>query len=105
MRDGGQHGLGHQMGETRAELAFLLIGKALGQPLGNEQAEHPVADEFQPFVRPRAAAARGAPARQRPADHGGTMSQRLTQQFRAGEIVAEEILCRMGLGFGGLAAR
>ena len=91
LADFGQHRLGHQMRQPRAELAFLLVGKALGQPLGDQQAEHAVADEFQPLVGARAAAPRGAPARQRPADHGGAVGQRLAQQFRAGEIMAEHV--------------
>ena len=79
------------MRQARPKLAFLLVREALGQPLGDQQAEHPVADEFQPLVRSGAAAPRAAPARHSPAGDGGAMGQRLAQQVRTGEVVAEQL--------------
>ncbi len=62
----------HQMGKPPRERPLLLMLEAAPQEIGDDQAEHPVAEEFEPFI-----AARGAPpgaarrGRRRPGRRGG----------------------------------
>src|SRR6185437_12518812 len=71
----------HQTGVTSGQRAFRLFGKAPPQPLGDDEAEDAVTEEFEPLVAaPRAAA--GARA---------WMSERLGQQLRMFEIVPEHL--------------
>ena len=93
LRDLRQHRLGNQMAEPAAKAAFLLVGEPLGKPFGDQQAEHAVADEFQPFVG--AGALDPAPFGTRTRMGGGPVGQRLAQQFGAGELMAENALERV----------
>ncbi len=99
--DGGEHGLGDEVGEAAAEGAFRLIGKAFGEPFGDEQAEHAVTDEFQALV--------GAAGAARAAGGGGAVGERLAQQIRPCEAVAEDGLGAVVYGgvvrFGGRVVR
>ena len=49
----------HQRVVAAAHLALGLFGKALIQPFGDHQPEHPIAKEFKPFVGGAAGAAVG----------------------------------------------
>ena len=70
------------MGVAPRQLAFGLVGEAAPQQLGDDEAEHPVAEEFEPLV---AAPAAAAPA------HRARMGQRLGQQGLVREFVAEAL--------------
>jgi hypothetical protein len=59
--------------QTLRQRAFRLAGEQFGQPLGHDQAEHPVAEEFEPLVILRALAA---------------MGQRALEQVQVGRRVA-----------------
>ena len=50
---------GDQRIVAAAHLAFGLIGEALVKPVGDDQAEHPVAEEFEPLIGVAAMAAMG----------------------------------------------
>ncbi len=81
------------MGEPAPEMALRLGREALDQPFRDQQAEHAVADEFQPFVR--------GPARlPAPSGSGGAVRHRLAQQVGPGELVAENLLDRHPLAPG-----
>jgi hypothetical protein len=55
--------------------------KPFQQPFRHHQAQHTVADEFQPFVRTSPASA-----------NGGTMGQSLRQQFSVRETMRQKRL-------------
>ncbi len=86
--DLGEHWLRNQLREARPELALLLAREALDEPLGNQQAEHPVADELQPLVGARAGA-----GCHRPRDERRPAAERCVSASRsrpgAREVVAE----------------
>ena len=42
--------LAHQIGEPARQLALVGLGKGAEQHVGNDQAEHVVAEEFQPLI-------------------------------------------------------
>ena len=80
-RDPGQGVPGDQHAEARLpSVALALLREALDQPFRHQQAEHAVADELQPLVGVELAAA---------GIGGGAVRQRLEQQFRPGEAVAD----------------
>ena len=84
--DRGEHGLRDQQREPAAELAFLLLGEPLREPFRDQQPEHAVAHELQPLVRS------GALRLAAPLARRGAVRQRLAQQFRAPETMAEQSL-------------
>jgi len=57
-----------------AHLALRLVGEALVEPLGDDQAEHPVTEEFEPLI--------GGPA-------GAAMGQRLLVERHVVRLVAQ----------------
>jgi hypothetical protein len=81
-RDPGEHGLGDEGGEPAPQRALALAREALGEPFGDQEPEHAVAHEFEPFVRALAA-------------RGGAMGQCLAEQLGPREAVAEQALCRI----------
>jgi hypothetical protein len=68
--------------ETPAKGAFLFVGVLLRQPYRDREAEHPIAQEFEPFVGALARARRGA------------VRQCFLQQAWIGEAMPEEALDR-----------
>ena len=75
-RNIGQRPAAHQGDEALGQRALLVFRKSLEKHVGDDQAEHPVAEEFEPFE--------AAPSRLR-----AGMSQRLDEQFRTAEVVIE----------------
>ncbi|MNN89584.1 hypothetical protein D3C81_2074200 [compost metagenome] len=74
--DRGQRGLAHQFGAGPGQRAFVGTRPAQVKRLGDQQVDHAVAEELQPLVVRRAGAAVG---------------QRLRQQRRIGEIMADPV--------------
>ena len=77
----GQGFASHQGRVTAGQGSLRFGGKALEQHVGDDQTEHAVAQEFQPFIG-RAA------ARRPPLDHRW-MCQGLNQQIVMGEVMAQ----------------
>ncbi|GAA0557904.1 hypothetical protein GCM10008942_02980 [Rhizomicrobium electricum] len=74
----GRRGAGfraHQMVEFQGQIALVVLGIKLVQPLRADQTEHPVAEEFEPFVGVGAARA--------------GVGKRPCQQFLVGKKVAK----------------
>jgi hypothetical protein len=85
-REFGQGGLAHQAGAGAGQLPLVGLGPACMQGLGHDQVDQGVAQELQALVVGRPDAA---------------MSQRLAQQGRVGESVADRVShrrydCRVG---------
>ena len=75
-RDVGQGPAAHQDGKAFRQRPLLLIRKILEQHMGDNQAEHPVAEEFEPLE--------ASPPRL-----GAGVGQSLDEQFRTTEFVIE----------------
>ncbi len=71
----------HEPRQAARQLALRALGKALDQHVGDDEAEHPVAEELEPLIGLRLLArASGDRAR---------MGQSAVQEFGIGEVVSE----------------
>src|SRR5580692_7043013 len=72
--------LAHQVGEPSRQLTFVGLGEAAKQQVGNHQAQHMVAEEFEPLVGTRTIAH---------ALERGNVSERRFEERRVFELVAD----------------
>ncbi len=96
-RDPRQGVAAHQIAQAACQVAFRLVLEAVPQQIGDDEAEHPVAEKFEALVMvlsgrlaaPASLAARGATraARRR---GNARMGQRLGQQFGPRENMADQ---------------
>ncbi len=77
--------LAHQIGQPARQFALVRLRKGAIEHVGNDQAEHMVAEKFQALV----AVGAGGAARQR-----GNMRDRAFQQRLIGEFIADPVLER-----------
>ena len=97
-----RHGLApHEIGHAPGHRTFRLVLKAVPQHISDHQAEHPVTQKLEPLIMPLNRAAPGLAA------HGrdrARMGQRLVQQGRSAESVADpqrEVVVRRGVAANG----
>src|SRR5215218_9211801 len=97
--DPGQRIAAHQMRESSGQMPFRLVRKAAPQQIGDDQPEHAITEEFEPFVtaagRRTAGAAPSALASRR--GQGARMGQRVAEKLGVREIVADQ-LCEIVAG-------
>ena len=86
----------HQMGKPPRQRPLLLMPEAAPQEIGDDQAKHPVAEEFEPFIAAGISAGRRPPrappswpARRR---QRARMGQRLGEELGPGELVPDRAL-------------
>ena len=84
--------LAHQIGEPARQLALVGAREGAIEHVGDDQAEHVVAKEFQALIAGAAIAA----------GQGGNVGERAVKQGLVGELVADPLLERVA--FLGLAA-
>ena len=75
--------LAHQIGEPARQFAFVGLGEGAKQHVGDDEAEHMVAEKLQPLI------AAGAVAR---AGQRGNMGERLVEQRGILEAIADAFL-------------
>ena len=74
---------GHQHDEALRQLPFAFLRELRAQPIGNDQAEHAVAEEFEPLIARSALAA---------------MGQRAAKQGNVARLMAERVVDPGGEG-------
>ena len=83
----GEGVLAGQHGQAHGERAFVLLGIGRVEQLGDHQAEHAIAEEFQPFIA--ALLGRAGPRRAGGRRRRARMGEGLAQQRGLPEAVAE----------------
>ena len=73
----------HQVGKPARQLAFIRLGIGAEQHVGDRQAQHMVAEKFQPLIAAAAAVL---------AHQGGDVGKPAFQQRRIGKAVADPLL-------------